>query len=210
MKAVAAEAAGAALLTLAVVGSGLMSDQLGATPALALLANTLATVAALWVLIEVLGPISGAHFNPLVSLWQACRGLLPWAQLPGYWAAQFVGAPLGTLLAHALFEAPLGTGRPRGGPGLWLAELLATATLLAVVALAPRARRSAAVALWIGAAYWFTASTSFANPAVTLARALTPSFSGIAWASLPGFWLAQAAGALLALALWRQLRRSPV
>lgn len=196
-----AEALGTALLVAIVVGSGQMAQQLGAAPALALLANTLATVAGLWVLIEVLGPLSGAHFNPLVSLLQWARGELPARELPAYIGAQFAGAPLGTLLAHAMFGGALGGGAQRGGLGVWTGELLATATLLAVIALAPAARRSAAVVLWIGAAYWFTASTSFANPAVSLGRAFTPSFAGIAPASLPGFWLAQVLGAALVIGL---------
>jgi glycerol uptake facilitator-like aquaporin len=196
-----AEALGTALLVAVVVGSGQMAQQMGAAPALALLANTLATVAGLWVLIEVVGPISGAHFNPCVSVLQAARGQLPWTALPAYLGAQLAGAPLGTLLAHAMFGGALGGGVPRGGSGVWVGELVATASLLAVIALAPAARRSAAVALWIGAAYWFTASTSFANPAVTLARALTPSFAGIAPSSVPGFWAAQALGLALVIGL---------
>lgn len=196
-----AEGVGTALLVAIVVGSGQMAQQLGAAPALALLANTLATVAGLWVLIEVLGPLSGAHFNPLVSLLQWARGELPARELPAYAGAQFAGAPLGTLLAHAMFGGALGGGAARGGLGVWTGEVLATATLLAVIALAPAARRSAAVVLWIGAAYWFTASTSFANPAVSLGRAFTPSFAGIAPSSLPGFWLAQALGAALVIGL---------
>jgi glycerol uptake facilitator-like aquaporin len=196
-----AEALGTALLVAVVVGSGQMAQQMGAPPAVALLANTGATVAGLWVLIEVIGPLSGAHFNPLVSLLQWSRGLLPARELPAYALAQFAGAPLGTLLAHAMFGGALGGGALRDGLGVWTGEVVATATLLAVIALAPAARRSTAVVLWIGAAYWFTASTSFANPAVSFGRAFTPSFAGIAPASLPGFWLAQALGAGLVIGL---------
>ncbi len=193
-----AEALGTCLLLAVVVGSGIMGQRLaGGNVAIALLANTLATVGGLYVLIEVLGPTSGAHFNPAVSTVAALRGGLPWPHLLPTVAAQLVGAVLGAWLAHAMFDVPvlqLGT-QVRSGPGQWLAEAVATAGLLLVVLRAPPARVAAAVACYIGAAYWFTASTSFANPAAVLGRMLTDSFAGIAPASAPGFVLAQVLGA---------------
>ena len=200
-----AEALGTALLVATVVGSGIMADRLTGDAALALLGNTLATGAMLVVLIATLGPISGAHFNPVVTLVFArdpgMRGLVA-----VYMLAQVAGGLAGTLLAHAMFDLPLlqSSAHIRTGTGQWLAEAVATfglvCTILAGVTFRPAALPGL-VGLYITAAYWFTASTSFANPAVTLARALTNSFSGIAPASVPAFVLAQLAGGLLAAGL---------
>ena len=201
-----AEAFGSAALLVAVVGSGVMGEQLaGGNAAIALLANSLATGAALYVLITLIGPISGAHFNPVVTLALCCTRHLSWRKLPGYWAAQFGGAMLGVVLAHAMFGLPLlqTSLHGRSGAGLWTAEVLATAGLLLTIfgALAQaRAQAPALVAVYITGAYWFTASTSFANPAVTLARSFTNSFAGIAPASVAGFVLAQLLGLALTLA----------
>jgi glycerol uptake facilitator-like aquaporin len=199
-----AEGLGSALLLAVVVGSGIMGQRLsGGNGALALLANTAATGAGLVVLIWVFGPISGAHFNPAVSLVAALRRELAWPMLPAYAAAQAAGAVAGVWLAHAMFAAPIVevSSKLRSGGGQALSETVATfglvATILATARLRP-ASTPAAVGLYIAAAYWFTASTSFANPAVTVARGLTDSFAGIAPASIPAFILAQLAGALLA------------
>lgn len=203
-----AEALGTALLLAVVIGSGVMAERLaGGNLAVALLANTAATVGGLYVLIEVLGPVSGAHFNPAVSAVMAWRGALPRTHLAGYVAAQLSGAWVGALLAHAMFDLPLlqWSARPRSGPGQWLAEAVATAGLLLVILRAPAGRASALVAAYIGAAYWFTASTSFANPAAAFGRMFSDSFAGIAPASVPGFVLAELAGAVLGLALHRAL-----
>jgi glycerol uptake facilitator-like aquaporin len=203
-----AEGLGTALLAATVVGSGLMAERLaGGNVALALLANTLATVFVLYVLIETLGPVSGAHFNPAVSLVMALRGALPARWLAPYLAVQAGGAVAGVVLAHAMFAEPLlQTGSAaRSGAGLWLAEAVATAGLLLVILRAPAGKVAALVAAYIGAAYWFTASTSFANPALTLGRMLSDSFAGIAPAAVPAFVGAQLAGALAGLALHRAL-----
>ena len=203
-----AEALGTAALLAVVVGSGVMAERLAAgIPALALLANTAATVAGLYVLIELLGPLSGAHFNPAVSAVMAWRGALPRPELPAYVAAQLAGAWAGTLLAQAMFGLPLlqWSARPRSGPGQWLAEAVATAGLLLVVLRAPAGRAAGLVAAYIGAAYWFTASTSFANPAAAFGRMFSDSFAGIAPSSVPGFVLAELAGAALGLGLHRAL-----
>ena len=203
---VAGEALGTALLLAVVIGSGLMAERLsGGNVALALLANTLATVGGLYVLIEVFGPISGAHFNPAVSAVMAWRGELPKAALLPYVAAQLLGAMLGAWLAHAMFDLPLlqWSGKLRTGTGQWIAEAVATAGLLLVILRAPAGRAPAMVAAYIGAAYWFTASTSFANPAAAFGRMFSDSFAGIAPASAPGFMLAQFAGAALGLAIHR-------
>lgn len=203
-----AEALGTAGLLAVVIGSGVMAERLaGGNAALALLANTLATVGGLYVLIEVLGPVSGAHFNPAVSAVMAWRGALPRALLPAYVAAQLGGAVLGAGLAHAMFERPLlqWSATLRGGPGAWLAEAVATAGLVLVILRAPPGRAAALVAAYIGAAYWFTASTSFANPAATLGRMLSDSFAGIAPGSVPGFVAAQLVGAALGAGLHRAL-----
>ncbi|MFG6485653.1 aquaporin [Roseateles sp. BYS78W] len=198
-----AECLGTALLLAVVIGSGVMAERLsGGNVAVALLANTLATVGGLYVLIEVFGPVSGAHFNPAVSLTLAVRGELSAAALGLYVAAQLLGAVLGAWLAHAMFDMSLlqFSTRPRGGTGQWIAEAVATFGLLLVILRAPPSRVAAMVAAYIGAAYWFTASTSFANPAAAFGRMFSDSFAGIAPASVPGFIAAELAGA--ALALW--------
>jgi glycerol uptake facilitator-like aquaporin len=203
-----AETLGTAGLLAVVVGSGIMAERLaGGNAAVALLANTLATVGGLYVLIELLAPVSGAHFNPVVSAVSAWRGALPRALLLPYVAAQMLGAALGAWLAHAMFGLPiiqLGT-RPRDGAGLWIAEAVATFALMLVVLRARPERVAAMVAATIGAGYWYTASTSFANPAATFGRMLTASYTGIAPASVPMFVLAQFAGAAAALAAHRAL-----
>ncbi|KDB50732.1 glpF protein [Sphaerotilus natans subsp. natans DSM 6575] len=204
------EMLGTALLLAVVIGSGVMAERLsGGNVAVALLANTLATVGGLYVLIEVFGPVSGAHFNPAVSLTMALRGELPWARLLGYVPAQLIGAALGAVLAHAMFDLPLlqVSAKLRTGTGQWIAELVATAGLLLVILRAPPARVAAMVAVYIGAAYWFTASTSFANPAAAFGRMFSDSFAGIAPASAPAFMLAELAGAGLGLLLHRALGR---
>jgi glycerol uptake facilitator-like aquaporin len=206
-----AEALGTALLLAAVVGSGIMGEALaGGNVAIALVANTLATGAALVCLISTFGPLSGAHFNPAVTLADAYAGGLPWREAPGYIAAQITGAFAGVALAHGMFGKPLFVASAHvraGGPQL-LSELVATFGLLAVIWGVARRRATAvpyAVAAYIMAAYWFTASTSFANPAATLARAATNSFAGIRPADAPGFIVAQLLGAAAATALFRWL-----
>jgi glycerol uptake facilitator-like aquaporin len=200
---IAAEGFGTAFLLMAVVGSGVMAERLaGGNVALALLGNTLATGAALVVLISVLGPISGAHFNPAVTLYFALRREIRPAMAGAYFAAQMTGAVAGVLLVHAMFAMPLleVSTKFRDGPAQWLAEFIATFGLLGTIAGSIRfspALTPALVGLYITAAYWFTASTSFANPAVTFARSLTDSFSGIAPASAPAFIAAQFAAALV-------------
>ena len=204
------ELLGTALLLAVVIGSGLMAERLsGGHVAVALLANTLATVGGLYVLIEVFGPVSGAHFNPAVSLAMALRGELPWTRLAGYVPAQLLGAALGAVLAHAMFDLPLlqVSAKLRTGTGQWIAEAVATAGLLLVILRAPQARVAAMVAAYIGAAYWFTASTSFANPAAAFGRMFSDSFAGIAPASAPAFMLAEVLGAGLGLLLHRALGR---
>lgn len=204
------ELLGTALLLAVVIGSGLMAERLsGGHVAVALLANTLATVGGLYILIEVFGPVSGAHFNPAVSLAMALRGELPWTRLAGYVPAQLLGAALGAVLAHAMFDLPLlqVSAKLRTGTGQWIAEAVATAGLLLVILRAPQARVAAMVAAYIGAAYWFTASTSFANPAAVFGRMFSDSFAGIAPASAPAFMLAEVLGAGLGLLLHRALGR---
>ena len=194
-----AECLGTCALLCAVIGSGIMAERLAAgNMAVALLANTLATVFALYVLIETLGPLSGAHFNPAVSLVMAWRNDLPRQRLAGYVLAQLLGAALGAWLAHAMFELPIlqWSAKLRTGPAQWLAEAVATGGLLLVILRAPAGKASALVACYIGAAYWFTASTSFANPAAVFGRMMSDSFAGIAPQDAPGFVLAQLAGAL--------------
>lgn len=203
---VIAEALGTLLLVSTVVGSGIMAARLTADMALALLGNTVATGAILVVLIGVLGPVSGAHFNPAVSLVMAIRRDLGWMPALAYMAAQVAGGLAGTVLAHLMFDLPMlqASASVRTGAGQWLAEAVATFGLVAVILGGLRARPTAMpalVGLYIAAAYWFTASTSFANPAVTLARMLSDSFAGIRPTDVPAFILAQLAGALLALAL---------
>ena len=199
-----AEALGTALLLAVVIGSGVMAERLsGGNMGVALLANTLATVGGLYILIEVFGPVSGAHFNPAVSAVMAYRGELALALLLPYIVAQLLGAMLGAWLAHAMFDMPIlqFSTHVRSGTGQWIAEAVATAGLLLVILRAPAARVAAMVACYIGAAYWFTASTSFANPAAAFGRMFSESFAGIEPASVPGFMLAQCAGAAIGVAI---------
>jgi glycerol uptake facilitator-like aquaporin len=199
-----AEALGTGLLVATVVGSGIMAEALAnGNDAIALLGNSLATGAILYVLITVLGPISGAHFNPVVSAVFALRREVSWGVAVAFVAAQMAGGVGGTVLAHAMFEQPLVqfSDHVRTGAGQWLAEGVATFALVLTILGALRARPAAlpaAVALVIVAGYWFTASTSFANPAVTLARSLSDSFAGIAPGDVAGFVAAQVAGGLVA------------
>lgn len=200
----AGEALGTALLLAVVIGSGIMAERLaGGNVAVALLANTLATVGGLYILIEVFGPISGAHFNPVVTAVMAWRGELPRTALLPYIAAQLFGAILGAWLAHAMFDLAVlqFSTKMRAGTGQWIAEVVATAGLLLVILRAPAGRAAAMVASYIGAAYWFTASTSFANPAAVVGRMFSDSFAGIAPASAPGFMLAELVGAAIGLAI---------
>ena len=211
----AAEFLGTALLVATVVGSGVMAARLAdGNVALALLGNTLATAAMLFVLITVLAPVSGAHLNPAVTLVALLQGRMTPATAAAMATVQIAGAWGGTLLAHAMFTLPLlqmGT-TARSGAGIWLSEAVATFfLLLTILGTARRADivTAAAVALAIGAGYWFTASTSFANPAVTVARSLSDTFAGIAPGDVPAFVAAQAAGALGALGAWRWFDRGP-
>lgn len=210
-----AEAIGTALLVATVIGSGIMAERLaGGNVALALLGNTLSTGCMLVVLILVLGPISGAHLNPAVSLVFAALRELSIKRLVSYVVAQLLGAVAGALLAHAMFEEPLlqAATHVRAGAAQWLSEVVATFGLVGTILAVARSRPSAvayAVGLYIAGAYWFTASTSFANPAVTLARSLSDSFAGIAPTSVTGFVLAELAGAALALILFRWLLDLP-
>lgn len=204
-----AEFLGSSILAATVIGSGIMAERLaGGNVAIALLANTAATVAVLAALIALFGPVSGAHFNPVVSLVQALRRHLPWSDAGLYMVLQVVGCCAGALLAHAMFELPLGqvSSHVRTGPAQWLSEAVATFGLLLVV-LGHRRRADASwmVAAWIGAAYWFTASTSFANPAITIARSLSDTFAGIRPVDIPQFIVAQILGALAALGVARFL-----
>lgn len=205
----AAEGMGSLLLAATVVGSGVMAERMAqGNAAIALLANTGATVAVLATLIALFGPLSGAHFNPAVSAIEALRGRLPIFDALTYGLVQVAGCCAGALLAHAMFELPLfqASSHVRAGPAQWLSESVATGGLLLVV-LGHRRPEDAPwmVAAWIAAAYWFTASTSFANPAITIARSLTNTFSGIRPADVPWFVLAQSVGALVAWALSRML-----
>jgi glycerol uptake facilitator-like aquaporin len=213
LRSVAAESLGTGILVATVVGSGIMAQRLTDDIALALLGNTIATGAILVVLIGVLGPISGAHFNPAVTLVMALRRQLSAADAGLYVLAQICGAMLGTLLAHLMFDLPLVSAYadPRNGPSQWLSEAVATfglvLTILVSLRYAPE-HIAMRVGLYITAAYWFTASTSYANPAVTIGRALTASFAGIGPADVPGFIIAQILGGLLALALSAWLLRT--
>ena len=200
-----AEFVGSIALLATVVGSGIMGTQLAnGNQAIALLANAAATAGMLYVLISALGPVSGAHFNPLVTAIVRCRGELTNFECSGYIVAQFLGACIGVLLAHAMFDLPLwqpGTQMRTGTP-LWISETVATAGLILTILVGIKHRPQAApvlVASYVFAAYWFTASTAFANPAVTIARALTQSFAGIYPGDVLGFVLAQCLGALLAV-----------
>lgn len=211
LRSTVAEGLGTAMLLAAVVGSGIMGERLaGGNVALALMANAVATGAALVALILTFGPVSGGHFNPAVTLADASQGGLPWNRVPAYLGAQFVGAMAGVWMAHAMFSERLFTvsTRDRSGPALMLSEFVATFGLLAVIWGCSRRRSAAvpfAVAAYITAAYWFTSSTSFANPAVTVARSLTDTFAGIRPQDVPGFVGSQLIGAAAATSLFRWL-----
>ncbi len=211
----AAECAGTALLVTTVIGSGVMAERLAdGNDAIALLGNTLSTGAMLVVLILMLGNISGAHFNPVVSTVFAIRGELATSRLAAYVVAQVAGGVAGAVLAHAMFALPIlqASTRVRFGPAQWLSELVATFGLLGAILCTLSSRPSAvpyAVGLYISAAYWFTASTSFANPAVTVARSMTDTFSGIEPRGVFGFIAAQVVGALVAAAFFGWLLRRP-
>jgi glycerol uptake facilitator-like aquaporin len=202
-----AEGIGTGLLVATVVGSGIMAERLaGGNAAIALLANTVATGAGLIALIVAFGPVSGAHFNPVVTLADAWKGGLAWREVPAYLSAQFTGAVVGVGLAHAMFgAAPITASRHvRAGGAQFLSEAVATFGLMIVIWACSRRRPGAApfaVGAYITAAYWFTASTSFANPAVTVGRMLTDSFAGIRPADVPAFIIAQTLGAAAATAL---------
>ncbi len=208
------EALGTAFLLAAVVGSGIMAQRLsGGNEALALLCNTIPTGAILTVLILIFGPLSGAHFNPVVSIALALRGQLSWPDAAAYIMAQIIGGLIGVWTAHLMFELPLWevSSHVRAGSGQWLAEAVATfgllLTIFGCVAHTPSAVPYA-VGLYITSAYWFTASTSFANPAVTIARSISDTFAGIAPAGAPAFILAQLVGMIFAVALGRLLWRT--
>jgi glycerol uptake facilitator-like aquaporin len=206
-----AEALGTAFLLAAVVGSGIMGERLaGGNVAIALLANTIATGATLTALILTLGAISGAHFNPAVTLAGASQGGLAWREVPAYLGAQVVGAFIGVAAAHLMFGEPLfaASHHVRAGSAQLFSEFVATFGLLSVIRGCAPLRSSVtpfAVGAYIVGAYWFTASTSFANPAVTLARAASDTFAGIRPADVPGFIAAQIAGATAATVLFRWL-----
>ena len=205
----AAEFLGTALLLAVVVGSGIMGERLaGGNAAIALLANSLATGAGLAALISTFGPLSGAHFNPVVSAGEAFLGRLPWGAFLPYVLAQLAGAIAGVIAAHWMFELPalMASTHVRSGAAQWWSECVATFGLLTVILHGARNRPDALpwlVGCYIAAAYWFTASTSFANPAVTLARSFTNTFAGIRPVDAPGFMLAQLIGAGLAVMLYR-------
>lgn len=211
---IVAELVGTGLLLATVVGSGIMAERLsGGNVALALLANTLATGAGLVAFILMLGPISGAHFNPIVSLSAAWLGSLRWRDVPGYIVAQLVGAFIGVIIAHVMFGEPLlaPSQHVRTGVAQIISEAVATFGLLMTIWSVVRHRPDAvpfAVGAYVTAAYWFTASTSFANPAVTLARAFTDTFAGIRLMDVPGFWLGQLVGMVGATLLFRWLSRN--
>jgi arsenate reductase len=214
---VVAEALGTALLVVAVVGSGIMAGRLATgQPGLVLLANSIATGGALVGLILMMGAVSGAHFNPVVSLVDRALGSTSTRDTAAYVVAQTVGACLGAVLANAMFDLPLVefSTKPRSSPALWLSEVVATVGLLLVIHGCVRTGRARAVpfavAAWITGAYWFTSSTSFANPAVTIARSLSDTFTGIAPSSVPAFIAAQLVGAAIAYVLIRVLYPRPV
>jgi glycerol uptake facilitator-like aquaporin len=211
---VAAEALGTAMLVATVVGSGIMADRLTHDTALALLGNTIPTGAILMVLITILGPVSGAHFNPAVTLVFALRREIETNAAVTYVLAQIAGGIAGTLLAHAMFELPVVqiSQTVRTGNGQWVAEIVATFGLVFTILAGLRARPDSIpwlVGLYITAAYWFTASTSFANPAVAIARALSDTFAGIRPVDLPGFIVAELLGAIVAMALAGWLLANP-
>lgn len=211
----AAEALGSFLLFACVLGSGVMAETLaGGNVAVALLGNTIATGAILYVLITMLGPISGAHFNPAVSLVFALRGEFAWRDVAPYFAAQVVAGALGALAVHLMFDLELLqlSAKARTGIGQWVSEGIATFGLVITILATLRHRADAvptSVALYITAAYWFTSSTSFANPAITIVRSLSDTFAGIAPADVPGFVVAQVLGALAAAGTARWLLPPP-
>jgi glycerol uptake facilitator-like aquaporin len=207
---VVAEALGTALLVATVVGSGIMAENLTRDVALALLGNTIATGAILAVLIAILGPISGAHFNPAVTLVFALKRELPMREALFYVAVQITGGIAGTMMAHGMFELPLlqASLKVRSGGAQWFSEAVAAFGLIATILAGLRFARAsvpALVGLYVTAAYWFTASTSFANPAVAIARSLSNTFSGIRPQDLPGFIAAECCGAIVALVLMNWL-----
>ncbi|MEO6097602.1 MAG: aquaporin [Fibrobacteria bacterium] len=210
-RALTAEALGTGLLLSVVVGSGIMGERLsGGNTAVALLANALATGAGLIALILALAPVSGAHFNPVVTFTQAAEGGLPWSRVPGYIAAQVLGAFAGTAAADFMFGLPLysASGHTRTGASQWFSEAVATFGLLLVIRGCSHGFKRAvpfAVAAYIVAAYWFTASTAFANPAVTLARTVSDTFAGIRAVDAPGFIAAQIAAAAVSIPALRWL-----
>ena len=201
-----AELIGTAFLVATLVGSGIMAETLaGGNAAVALIGNTLATGAILMVLILVLGPVSAAHFNPAVTFAFALRGLQPWRETPGYMGAQIIGGMIGLVAAHAMFDQALIqlSTHARTGGGQWLGEIVASFGLVGTILMLLRSRADAipwAVGLYISAGYWFTSSTSFANPAVAIARAFTDTFSGIWPEDMPAFVVAEFIGATLAAA----------
>lgn len=209
-----AETLGTALLLAIVVGSGIMGERLaGGNVAIALMANTIATGTGLVVLILTFGPVSGAHFNPAVTLADAWQGGLAWRDVPGYIIAQMLGAFIGVAAAHGMFDLPLyfASAHVRTGASQWLSEFIATFGLLAVIWGCVRRHPEAApfaVGAYVTSAYWFTASTSFANPAVTLARAATDTFAGIRLADAPGFIVAQLVGAVVSTLVFNWLMPS--
>lgn len=208
----AAETLGTALLVVAVVGSGIMATNLTNDIAVQLLANAGATVGALIALIMMFGPISGAHFNPVVTAMTCLRGERSWRELAPYFTAQVVGGVVGAAVANLMFELDvLGPStKIRDGGGIWLGEVVATFGLLLVIFLIGQSRPDSvplAVGVWIGGAYWFTSSTSLANPAVSIARAFSDSFAGIAPESVPMFVVMQLVGFVLAVPVLRLLRR---
>lgn len=208
---VVAEGVGTAFLLAAVVGSGIMAERLsGGNQAIALLANTVATGAVLVALILTFGSVSGAHFNPAVTVADASQGGLAWRDVPAYVAAQFAGAIIGVWTAHVMFQEPvfMFSLKARSGPAQLFSEFVATFGLVTVIFTVSRSRASAvpfAVAAYIVAAYWFTSSTSFANPAVTAARALTNTFTGIRPADVPAFLVGQVGGAVASMVVCRWL-----
>lgn len=206
----AAEALGTAILVATVAGSGIMAENLSRDIGVQLLANTISTGAILVVLIAIFAPVSGAHFNPVVSMVFWLRGEQPAREALGYAGAQIAGAVAGVVTAHLMFDLPIidFSQKVRSGPSQWFSEGVATFGLLLTILLGARVRGDQVnwlVGLYITAAYWFTASTSFANPAVAIARSLTNTFSGIRPLDVPAFVIAQIAGALVALAFVRWL-----
>jgi len=209
-RALLAEGLGSMLLAATVIGSGSMAERLaGGNVAVALLANTFATVAVLSVLIACLAPISGAHLNPAVSIVMLVKGDLSWSRTGCYMVLQTLGCCLGAVLAHAMFDLPLiqTSAHVRTGMGQWISEAVATAGLVLLVLTSRDASQASwRVPAWIGAAYWFTASTSFANPAITIGRSLSDTFAGIAPASVPAFIVAQLCGSAIGLLIASGMR----